>query len=329
MPNRPEISPARRLSPFFTRPFCERLLDESVQLCIIVAQSLTNRNLQFSPMTTPPLPELPERPADAHKGHFGLALIIGGSRGMTGAVGLAGMAALRGGAGLVRLAVPDRCLETVAVLEPSYMTVPLPADPQGRIAADAFGMIVELAEPATVVACGPGLGRSEQLDSLVRRLYRELAKPLVVDADGLNALADNPDVLGEPGGPRILTPHPGEFARLIGKQLEAEDREAAAVKLAARCGIVLVLKGHRTLITDGSRQVINTTGNPGMATGGSGDVLTGLITALGCQGLDSFEAAQLGVYLHGLAGDFAASELGEISMIASDLVQFLPDAFEL
>ncbi len=238
---------------------------------------------------------------------------------MSGAVALAGMAALRGGAGLVRLAVPDRCLETVAAMEPSYMTVPLPA---------TFEMILELAEPATVVACGPGLGRSDELNGLVRRLYRELAKPLVVDADGLNALADDPDVLKEPGGPRILTPHPGEFARLVGKKLDTEDRESAAVELAAKCGVVLVLKGHRTLITDGKRQAKNTTGNPGMATGGSGDVLTGLITALGCQGLDPFEAAQLGVHLHGLAGDFAASELGEVSMIASDLVQFLPDAFE-
>ena len=276
----------------------------------------------------PPLPRLAPRTDHAHKGDFGLALIVGGSRGMSGAVALAGMAALRGGAGLVRLAVPDACLETVAAFEPSYMTVPLPADIEGRLVAHAFEKIAELADAATVVACGPGLGRSAELGTLVGRLYRELTKPTVFDADALNALATQAEVLEKPGGPRILTPHPGEFARLTGKQPHDDARESAAVELAARCGVVVVLKGHRTLITDGKRQAKNATGNPGMATGGSGDVLTGLITALACQGLDLFDASRLGVHLHGLAGDLAAVELGEVSMIAADLVQFLPDAFE-
>jgi len=279
-------------------------------------------------MNTDPLPLLPDRAADAHKGDFGLALIVGGSRGMTGAVAMAGMAALRGGAGLVRLAVPDPCLETVAGFEPSYMTVPLPADDAGRIAGEAYDAIVELAEAATVVGLGPGLGRSAELDRLVGRLYQTLARPMVIDADAINALAAQPELLAQPGGPRILTPHPGEFARLIGERLAADQRESVAVELAARCGVVVVLKGHGTLITDGKRQAKNETGNPGMATGGSGDVLTGLITALACQDLAPFDAARLGVHLHGLAGDFAASELGEVSMIASDLIEFLPDAFE-
>lgn len=274
------------------------------------------------------LPQLPPRAEDAHKGDFGLALIVGGSRGMSGAVAMAGMAALRGGAGLVRLAVPDVCLDTVAAFEPSYMTVPLPSDSAGRLRAAAVEKIVELAEPATVVACGPGLGRSDRLDELVGRLYQELAKPMVLDADALNALAAQPKILGRPGGPRILTPHPGEFARLIGSKLEGDERDQAAVELAARCGVVIVLKGHDTLITHGKRRAKNTTGNPGMATGGSGDVLTGLITALACQGLEPFDAARLGCHLHGLAGDYAAAELGQVSMIASDLVKFLPDAFE-
>jgi ADP-dependent NAD(P)H-hydrate dehydratase len=273
-----------------------------------------------------PLPRLPQRSADAHKGTFGLALIVGGSRGMTGAVALAGMAALRGGAGLVRLAVPDACVDTVAGFEPSYMTLGLPGDAGGRLAGAAFDAIVPLADGATVVACGPGLGRSLELDHLVGRLYQEVRRPMVVDADGLNALSTDADALNQPGGPRILTPHPGEFARLIGKKLDAQDRQSAAVELAARCRAVVVLKGHRTLITDGTRQAINTTGNPGMATGGTGDVLTGLITALWCQGLDAFDAARLGVYLHGLAGDLAAEELGQVSLIASDLVRFLPAA---
>jgi len=276
-----------------------------------------------------PLPRLPERLPDSHKGHFGLALIIGGSRGMAGAVAMAGMAALRGGAGLVRLAVPEPCLDTVAALEPSYMTLGLPADKAGRIALDAKRRIAASIGAATVIACGPGLGRSLGLDALVAWLYTSVPKPMVFDADALNALATRPELLARPAGPRVLTPHPAEFARLLGAgRMAAAERDVAAVELAFRCGIVVVLKGHRTLVTDGKRRAVNRTGNPGMATGGSGDVLTGLITALGCQGLAPFEAARLGVHLHGLAGDLAAAELGQEAMIASDLVGFLPKAFQ-
>lgn len=275
-----------------------------------------------------PFPELPRRAVDSHKGHFGLVLVVGGSRGMSGAVALAGMAALRGGAGLVRLAVPESCLDTVAGFEPSYMTTGLPCDMAGRIALAAQQTITQLATAATVVACGPGLGRSDELDALVGRLYATLPNPMVVDADGLNALSARPEVLARPGGPRILTPHPGEFARLVGTDHIAPDgRETAAAELAARCGVVVCLKGHNTCTTDGNRRAINGTGNPGMATGGSGDVLTGLIAALACQGLDPFDAARLGVYLHGLAGDLAVEHLGQESLIASDLVRFLPEAF--
>jgi NAD(P)H-hydrate epimerase len=276
-----------------------------------------------------PLPKLLPRKADAHKGDFGTALIVGSSRGMSGAAALAGMAALRGGAGLVRIAVPDVCLETVASFEPSYMTVPLPNDAAGRIALAALPKIIELSTAASVLALGPGLGRSDELNQLVGRLYREIEKPMVVDADALNALSTQPEIIGKPGGPRVLTPHPGEFARLVGKKLDGDRRLEAAVELAARCGVVVLLKGHRTLITDGTKQAINTTGNPGMASGGSGDILTGLITALLCQHLEPFAAAQLGAHLHGLAGDLAAKERGEVSLIARDLVEFLPWAFRV
>jgi ADP-dependent NAD(P)H-hydrate dehydratase len=272
------------------------------------------------------LPQLPPRRDDAHKGDFGSALIVGGSRGMAGAMALAGMAALRGGAGLVRLAVPESILNTVAGFEPSYMTASLPADADGRIAAGALDCIAELAKKATVVACGPGLGRSLGLDELIARLYQEIPKPMVFDADALNALSTEPEALVNPGGPRILTPHPGEFARLIGHKLQGDARNDDAVALAARCGIVVVLKGHHTLVTDGRRRALNATGNPGMATGGSGDVLTGLITALLCQGLEPFDAARLGAHLHGLAGDLAADKLGQISLVASDLIRYLPEA---
>ena len=273
----------------------------------------------------PALPQLPPRTVDSHKGDFGLAAIVGGSRGMAGAVGLAGMAALRGGAGLVRLAVPHVCLETVAQFEPSYMTVSLPSDPLGRISLSARPAIAELADVATAMACGPGMGRSPGLDALVAWAYTRLPLPMVVDADALNALSARPELLASPAGPRILTPHPGEFARLTKK---GSGVVSEAAELAGRWGVVIVLKGHRTLVTDGERRAVNTTGNPGMATGGSGDVLTGLITALVCQGLAPFEAAQLGVYLHGLAGDLAAEQTGQESLIAADLVQLLPEAFK-
>ena len=274
------------------------------------------------------LPRLPERDAQSHKGDFGLVLIIGGSRGMTGAVGLAGMAALRGGAGLVRLAVPDVCLETVACFEPSYMTVGLACDVSGRVSLSARTKIVELAQAASVVACGPGMGRSLGLNVLVSWLYSHLPNPMIVDADGLNALSARAEVLSRPAGPRILTPHPGEFARLLGKRrVRSGERQPAAVELARHSGAVVVLKGHRTIVTDGDSQTVNSTGNPGMATGGSGDVLTGLIAALASQGLPSLDAARLGVYLHGLAGDLAADQMGQESLIATDLIRFLPKAF--
>ncbi|HWB10369.1 MAG TPA: NAD(P)H-hydrate dehydratase [Pirellulales bacterium] len=276
-----------------------------------------------------PLPKLPPREPDAHKGSFGTALLVGGARGMTGAISLAGMAALRGGAGLVRLAVAATSQDIVAGFEPSYMTTGLACDEAGRIGLAAREVIGELAGKSTAIGCGPGLGQSAELNELVAWLYTQLKQPAVFDADALNALAAQADVLSRAAGPRILTPHPGEFQRLIGARarMSRQEMEAEAVALAARAGIVVLLKGHRTLITDGQRQARNTTGNPGMATGGTGDVLTGLTTALLCQQLSPFDAARLAAHLHGLAGDLAAEELGEVSLIASDLVRSLPAAF--
>jgi NAD(P)H-hydrate epimerase len=247
---------------------------------------------------------------------------------MSGAIALAGMATLRGGAGLVTLAVPDRCLETVAGFDACFMTVPLPSDPAGLLAAAAEGVLQELIERFTVVACGPGLGRSRPITALVRTLYTGVRLPMVLDADALNALAAHDDGLSGAGGPRIITPHPGEFQRLAG--VAADDRtgqEARAVELAGQQRIVLVLKGHHTLVTDGRRSAHNTTGNPGMASGGTGDVLTGILTALLCQGLGPWDAARLGVYLHGLAGDIAARELTQQALTAGDVVRFLPQAW--
>ncbi|MFV1967698.1 MAG: NAD(P)H-hydrate dehydratase [Pirellulaceae bacterium] len=277
---------------------------------------------------SPPLPCLPARAKESHKGDYGRALLIGGSRGMSGAIALAGMAALRSGAGLVRLAVPDRCLETVASFEPSYMTVPLIADSNGRMLVAAKDAISQLADEANGVACGPGLGRSAQLCELVSWMYQVFPQPLVLDADALYALAQCRDRLDEPAGPRILTPHAGEFHRFLDVgDLSRDDLERLAVRKAAQWGVLIVLKGPRTMITDGETIYHNRTGNPGMATGGSGDVLTGIITALFCQKLSPLEAARLGVYVHGLAGDLAARAVGQVGMVASDLIRFLPPAF--
>ena len=301
-----------------------------------------------TPSNVDDLPLLPARAPDAHKGHFGRALLVGGSRGMSGAISLAGIATLRSGAGLVTLAVPEPCLTTVASFEPSYMTMPLAADARGRIAGAALDTVRQAAREATCLAIGPGLGRSAELTALVGRLYAEHEGPAVVDADGLNALAKQFDTLPEAAGPRILTPHPGEFARLtvrwasepvepavrqVSQPVESTDdwlggpSYTQPEQFAAAAGVVLVLKGHRTLITDGRRSRENTTGNPGMATGGSGDVLTGVITGLVCQGLAPWDAARLGVYVHGLAGDLGAARLGQVSLIAGDLLRFLPAAF--
>jgi ADP-dependent NAD(P)H-hydrate dehydratase len=286
--------------------------------------------MTIPPLDASPLPRLEPRAADGHKGDFGRALLVGGSLGMAGAIGLAGMATLRAGAGLVRLAVPEPILATVSAFEPSYMTLPLPADGHGRIASAAREDIVEAAANATCVACGPGLGRSTELTELVGWMYSNLRCPMVVDADALNALAAHPAVLEHPGGPRVLTPHPGEFARLLGGvDVPNDERQSRLLQFTERVQAVVILKGHRTLISDGQRMAVNTTGNPGMATGGTGDVLTGIVTALLCQGLAPYDAARLAAHIHGLSGDLAAKNLGQVGMIARDLVIFLPTAFLL
>lgn len=279
-------------------------------------------------MVDPPLPRLQKRNPESHKGDYGRALLVGGSRGMSGSISLSGRATLRSGAGLVTLAVPDVCLDTVASFDPCYMTLGMPCDAEGRMVLAARRPLHEFAEMATAVGCGPGWGASESLAQLAQDLYTKLPMPAVFDADGLNGLAAVGATLGHHQGPRILTPHPGEFDRLVGESSATiQDREALAIRLAGDAGVVVVLKGHRTLITDGEAQFHNTTGNAGMATGGCGDVLTGIITALLCQGMGPLEAARLGVHVHGLAGDLAAEKLGEVSLIATDLVDHLPQAF--
>jgi NAD(P)H-hydrate epimerase len=208
------------------------------------------------------------------------------------------------------------------------MTAPLPQDEDGRLAETAREPLLALARANDVLAVGPGLGRGPGPTALLSALLADTDVPIVLDADGLNAIAGQPERLRR-RGPLVLTPHPGEFSRLVGldtAEVRARGRELA-VRFAAEHGAIVVLKGHGTLVTDGRRVYQNATGNAGMATAGSGDVLTGLVAALLGQGLEAFAAAQLGVYLHGLAGDLARDDLGEVSLIASDLLHYLPKAF--
>jgi len=255
-------------------------------------------------------------------------MLIAGSRGMSGAACLSGMGALRGGAGLVFVAVPSGIAPIVAGREPSYLTIPLPEDSAGQLDASAAEILRSEITKPDVIAIGPGCGQSAAVADIVTWLYRDVDKPLVIDADGLNALSTL-DALPTAAGPRIMTPHPGEFSRLTGTDIKTvqQAREKMAVEFAAAHDCVVLLKGAGTIITDGHRVAVNSTGNSGMATGGSGDVLTGLIAALLAQGMPVFEAAQLAAHLHGLAGDLAAAELSEPGLIASDLSRYLPAAW--
>ncbi|SFI89622.1 NAD(P)H-hydrate dehydratase [Planctomicrobium piriforme] len=271
----------------------------------------------------------PRRPAESHKGTFGRVLIVAGSPGMSGAAALAGLGALRGGAGLVYIATPKSLLPIVGAIEPSYLTLPLSDGDDGQLATSALAEIEAAMEGKNACGIGPGLGASPSVQKVVTTLYRTAKLPMLFDADALNCLSKEREILSSPGGPRILTPHPGEFARLIDSDIKTvqANREKLAIEFAAENKVVLVLKGHATVVTDGERVYTNTTGNSGMATGGTGDVLTGLTTALLAQQMPTFEAAQLAVFLHGRAGDLAAEELSEPGLIASDLARFLGKAW--
>ena len=276
------------------------------------------------------IPKPPPRPADAHKGTAGLVLVVAGSRGMAGAAALAGNAALRGGAGLVRIATPDAALDTVAALAPCCTTAPLPDD-GACVKPAAAGRILELAADHHVLAMGPGMGQTRGVTSVVRAVLVGTKVPVVLDADGLNVLAGNaPESLRKARVPLVITPHPGEAARLLGTSAGdvQSDREGAAMRLVG-LGAVAVLKGAGTVVCDGRRIYVNKTGNPGMATAGSGDVLTGLTAALIASGLEPFEASVLAVWAHGRAGDLAAERMGTLALTALDILGCLPEALRL
>jgi len=271
------------------------------------------------------------RPPDAHKGLFGHVLVLAGSTGFVGAGCLAAEAALASGAGLATLGVPHSLLPIVATKLTACMTHGFREVRDGALALGALPEILAFAGRCNVVALGPGMGRHRSTERLVHALVRSLDRTLVLDADALNALEGQADLLDEAPAPRILTPHPGEMSRLTGlstQQIQA-DRTGVAREFAARHKVVLALKGHGTVVTDGTDLYENETGNPGMATGGTGDVLTGMVAGLCAQGLAPFSAACLAVYLHGLAGDLAAKKIGEHSLTATDVLAFIGSAFQV
>jgi hydroxyethylthiazole kinase-like uncharacterized protein yjeF len=267
------------------------------------------------------------RVPDSHKGDYGRVLIVAGSRGKTGAAHLAAVGALRSGAGLVTVATPGSCLAVIAAMGAEYMTEPLDEGIDG-LDPDEVDRVVELARD--VIAIGPGLGQADSTRTFIKQLVDRATTPLVIDADGLNAFAGEPDRLsGRDGRDLIITPHPGEMARLVGMSIDEvqSNRLDVAGNFAVAHHVYVVLKGHRTLIaTPAGRVFINPTGNPGMATGGTGDVLTGMIAAWLAQLLDAEAACRLAVYVHGLAGDLAEAEEGEVAMTSADLAGRIGDA---
>lgn len=264
---------------------------------------------------------LPDRAEDSHKGDYGRILLLCGSVGYTGAPALAAMGALRSGAGLVYLGVPQSIYTIEAIKLTEAMVFPLP-DRGGKLSWDSLDEILSRLEIMDAVLIGPGLGQSEDVKQVVHGVLRRAKCPVVLDADGINMMKAHMDILRERNHPTILTPHAGEFARIGGDPLG--DRVENAVRFARDNQCILLLKGHETVITDGVTCYINETGNPGMATGGSGDVLSGIIVSLLGQKLDPLTAAACGAWLHGGAGDICARELGQYGMLPGDMVEVLP-----
>lgn len=273
-------------------------------------------------------PLVEPRAHDSHKGDYGRVLIVSGSRGKTGAAFLASMAALRSGAGLVTVAAPASAVPIIASLGAEFMTEPLEETPEGTIAFDALDRVLDLG--ADVIAVGPGLGRVPSTAAFVQGLIERSGVPLVIDADALHAFSGEADrLVGRDGVDLIITPHPGEMARLVGLSIDdvQQHRLEVAREFAGSHRLTVVLKGHRTLVaTQDGKAFINLTGNAGMATAGSGDVLTGMIAAWFGQLLDAEAACKLAVYLHGLAGDLAEADDGEVALIAGDLIDRLGEA---
>ncbi len=273
---------------------------------------------------------LPKRKSDVHKKEVGRVLIIAGSQGMTGAAALAANSALKSGAGLVTLGIPSSLNNILEEKLTEVMTVPLPETAARTFDVKAYEEIMELSSSHDVVAIGPGISLNKSTVSLVRKLVSHLTLPMVIDADGLNALVDEVDLLRKRSFPAVITPHPGELSRLTKVSVDEiqQERLSFARRIAQEWEVVIVLKGAHTVVSSPETAAVVPTGNPGMASAGTGDVLTGFMSGFMAQGLAPYEAAVLGTYLHGLAGDLAADDLTEWCLIASDLIGYLPKAIK-
>ncbi len=272
-----------------------------------------------------------KRKKNAHKGDFGHIFVLAGSKGFTGAAYLCAQGALLSGAGLVTLGIPNSLNVIVARKLTEAMTRPLPENKSGALSLAAFTKIKQFLPKVDILAIGPGLSQHSQTQRLIRKIISQLERPMVIDADGLNALKGHLDILKKTKSVKILTPHPGEMARLLGTNTKnvQNKRTGLAKKLSAMYNIITILKGHGTVVAapDG-RLYINKTGNPGMAKGGTGDVLTGIIAAFLAQRQEPFEAAKLAVHVHGLAADLAIRKTGQLSLLASDILDKLPQAIK-
>jgi len=272
-----------------------------------------------------------KRKKDSHKGTYGHLLVIAGSAGKTGAAVMSGRAALKTGAGLVTIATPRSALPAVARAMMELMTDPMPETEAGTIAAEGIGRALELRKGKDALLLGPGISTDPSTGRFVSALLSRVKGPMVIDADGLNILALKPKLLESIPKPAVLTPHPGEFGRLVGRTIGEvmSGRLQLAPEFASKYGVYLVLKGYRTIIVSPDGRVfVNPTGNPGMATAGTGDVLSGMIASMIIQEKDVLGAVLAAVYLHGLSGDIAASKVGERPLVAGDLIRFLPQAFK-
>ena len=271
------------------------------------------------------------RPRASHKGDYGRILILAGSRGLSGACYLTSMAALRSGAGLVTVGVPKSLVLPLAKRLTEAMMKGLPETRQGTLSRMALRPIRRFLDTQDVLALGPGLSLNRETQTVVRHTVLQSKKAMVIDADGLNAFKGQADLFRKCKAPAILTPHAGEFIRLFGGPIPKGEklRKERAISTAEKYRVIVVLKGHHTVVASPVGKVyVNQTGNPGMATGGSGDILTGVIAAMLGQSMQPFEAACFGVFIHGLAGDLAAKKRGEISLVAGDIVEALPAAFQ-
>jgi len=268
---------------------------------------------------------LPDRNPKAHKGDFGKVLLLCGSKGYTGAAALAAMGALRTGSGLVYLGVPESIYMIEAVKLTEAIVFPL-SDDDGMMAVSSVKTVSEMLDKMDAVLIGPGMGQSDGTCAVLETVLQRAACPVVVDADGINLLSKHKDILRGREAPTVLTPHEGEFQRLAGPINGS--RESAAASLATELQTIVVLKGHHTVISDGRNHYRNLTGNPGMAVGGSGDVLAGIIVSLLGQGLTPMEAAACGAWLHGAAGDLCAEEIGQYGMLPTDMLKVLPRLME-